>query len=128
MTKLLECSFMYIYECNFPVISLNHIQSSESPEDMRPSPGPLQHGTNQLETYQNSLEEVLTWLLSAEDGLQGQPPISSSVEEVKEQFHTYEVKNVVYFWKNKIKWQNLTCRHQFVHRSVGRIFFGFYLK
>ncbi|XP_058236880.1 dystrophin isoform X2 [Hemibagrus wyckioides] len=64
--------------------------SSESPEDMRPSPGPLQHGTNQLETYQNSLEEVLTWLLSAEDGLQGQPPISSSVEEVKEQFHTYE--------------------------------------
>ncbi|KAK3510935.1 hypothetical protein QTP70_027830, partial [Hemibagrus guttatus] len=63
---------------------------SESPEDMRPSPGPLQHGTNQLESYQNSLEEVLTWLLSAEDGLQGQPPISSSVEEVKEQFHTYE--------------------------------------
>lgn len=55
------------------------------------SPGPLQHGTNQLESYQNSLEEVLTWLLSAEDGLQAQPPISSFVEEVKEQFHTHEV-------------------------------------
>lgn len=35
--------------------------------------------------------KVLTWLLSAEDGLQSQPPVSSSVEEVKEQFHTHEV-------------------------------------
>uniref|UniRef100_A0A8D3EGG4 Dystrophin n=1 Tax=Scophthalmus maximus TaxID=52904 RepID=A0A8D3EGG4_SCOMX len=43
-----------------------------------------------LESYQAALEEVLTWLLSAEDGLQGQPPISSHVEEVKEQFHTHE--------------------------------------
>lgn len=36
--------------------------------------------------------KVLTWLLSAEDGLQGQPPISNHVEEVKEQFHTHEVR------------------------------------
>uniref|UniRef100_A0A671RYB1 Dystrophin-like n=1 Tax=Sinocyclocheilus anshuiensis TaxID=1608454 RepID=A0A671RYB1_9TELE len=43
-----------------------------------------------LESYQSALEEVLTWLLSAEDGLQAQPPISSFVEEVKEQFHTHE--------------------------------------
>uniref|UniRef100_A0A8K9VC93 Dystrophin n=1 Tax=Oncorhynchus mykiss TaxID=8022 RepID=A0A8K9VC93_ONCMY len=43
-----------------------------------------------LEDYQRILEEVLTWLLSAEDGLQAQPPISSHVEEVKEQFHTHE--------------------------------------
>lgn len=35
--------------------------------------------------------KVLTWLLSAEDGLQGQPAISNNVEEVKEQFHTHEV-------------------------------------
>uniref|UniRef100_A0A3P8SQP0 Calponin-homology (CH) domain-containing protein n=1 Tax=Amphiprion percula TaxID=161767 RepID=A0A3P8SQP0_AMPPE len=34
--------------------------------------------------------KVLTWLLSAEDGLQAQPPISNHVEEVKEQFHTHE--------------------------------------
>uniref|UniRef100_A0A3Q2PVA7 Calponin-homology (CH) domain-containing protein n=1 Tax=Fundulus heteroclitus TaxID=8078 RepID=A0A3Q2PVA7_FUNHE len=34
--------------------------------------------------------KVLTWLLSAEDGLHSQPPISSHVEEVKEQFHTHE--------------------------------------
>ncbi|XP_063072868.1 dystrophin isoform X2 [Engraulis encrasicolus] len=43
-----------------------------------------------LEAYQSALEEVLTWLLSAEDGLQSQPPISTCVEEVKEQFHTHE--------------------------------------
>uniref|UniRef100_A0A673BFA0 Dystrophin n=1 Tax=Sphaeramia orbicularis TaxID=375764 RepID=A0A673BFA0_9TELE len=43
-----------------------------------------------LESYQAALEEVLTWLLSAEDGLQAQPPISNNVEEVKEQFHTHE--------------------------------------
>ncbi|TSK17770.1 Dystrophin [Bagarius yarrelli] len=60
--------------------------SSESPGDV----WPLQQNPNQLESYQNSLEEVLTWLLSAEDCLQGQPPISSSVEEVKEQFHSHE--------------------------------------
>lgn len=70
------------------------MQSSESPEDMLSSPGPLQPDTNQLENYQNSLEEVLTWLLSAEDGLQSQPPISSFVEEVKEQFHTHEVTSI----------------------------------
>uniref|UniRef100_A0A4W6EWH3 Dystrophin n=1 Tax=Lates calcarifer TaxID=8187 RepID=A0A4W6EWH3_LATCA len=46
--------------------------------------------TDDLESYQAALEEVLTWLLSAEDGLQAQPPISNHVEEVKEQFHTHE--------------------------------------
>uniref|UniRef100_A0A672MV72 Dystrophin n=1 Tax=Sinocyclocheilus grahami TaxID=75366 RepID=A0A672MV72_SINGR len=51
---------------------------------------PLPQGLNELESYQSALEEVLTWLLSAEDGLQAQPPISSFVEEVKEQFHTHE--------------------------------------
>ncbi|KAM9828919.1 dystrophin isoform 2-T2 [Syngnathus typhle] len=35
-------------------------------------------------------DQVLTWLLSAEDGLHSQPPISNNVEEVKEQFHTHE--------------------------------------
>ncbi|KAK5847636.1 hypothetical protein PBY51_016746 [Eleginops maclovinus] len=51
---------------------------------------PLPPGSTSLESYQAALEEVLTWLLSAEDGLQGQPPISDNVEEVKEQFHTHE--------------------------------------
>lgn len=44
-----------------------------------------------LDSYQTTLEEVLTWLLSAEDALQIQEEVSDDVEEVKEQFHTHEV-------------------------------------
>ncbi|XP_034435041.1 dystrophin isoform X4 [Hippoglossus hippoglossus] len=43
-----------------------------------------------LDSYQTTLEEVLTWLLSAEDALQIQDEVSDDVEEVKEQFHTHE--------------------------------------
>uniref|UniRef100_A0A8C7QQG7 Utrophin n=1 Tax=Oncorhynchus mykiss TaxID=8022 RepID=A0A8C7QQG7_ONCMY len=43
-----------------------------------------------LDSYQATLEEVLTWLLSAEDSLQVQEEVSEDVEEVKEQFHTHE--------------------------------------
>ncbi|MEE6470198.1 hypothetical protein FKM82_008890 [Ascaphus truei] len=43
-----------------------------------------------LESYQTSLEEVLTWLLSAEDVLRSQGALSGDVEEVKKQFHTHE--------------------------------------
>ncbi|XP_039770096.1 dystrophin isoform X4 [Ornithorhynchus anatinus] len=43
-----------------------------------------------LDAYQTELEEVLTWLLSAEDALQAQGEVSADVEEVKEQFHTHE--------------------------------------
>uniref|UniRef100_A0A8K9WXA2 Dystrophin n=1 Tax=Oncorhynchus mykiss TaxID=8022 RepID=A0A8K9WXA2_ONCMY len=59
-------------------------------DDLERGLSPLAPGATQLEDYQRILEEVLTWLLSAEDGLQAQPPISSHVEEVKEQFHTHE--------------------------------------
>lgn len=44
-----------------------------------------------LDSYQIALEEVLTWLLSAEDTFQDQDEISDDVEEVKEQFATHEV-------------------------------------
>ncbi|XP_014809541.1 PREDICTED: dystrophin isoform X6 [Calidris pugnax] len=51
----------------------------------------LRMGTEMdLENYQTALEEVLTWLLSAEDSLQAQGDISNDVEVVKEQFHTHE--------------------------------------
>nr|XP_013817322.1 PREDICTED: dystrophin isoform X6 [Apteryx mantelli mantelli] len=43
-----------------------------------------------LDNYQTALEEVLTWLLSAEDALQAQGDISNDVEVVKEQFHAHE--------------------------------------
>lgn len=46
-----------------------------------------------LDSYQTTLEEVLTWLLSAEDALQIQDEVSDDVEEVKDQFHTHEVRN-----------------------------------
>uniref|UniRef100_A0A3Q3EFJ0 Dystrophin n=2 Tax=Kryptolebias marmoratus TaxID=37003 RepID=A0A3Q3EFJ0_KRYMA len=61
-----------------------------SQEELQRGLSPLPPGSVSLESYQASLEEVLTWLLSAEDGLQAQPPISNHVEEVKEQFHTHE--------------------------------------
>ncbi|XP_047195116.1 dystrophin isoform X6 [Hippoglossus stenolepis] len=61
-----------------------------SQEELQRGLSPLPPGSTSLESYQAALEEVLTWLLSAEDGLQGQPSISSHVEEVKEQFHTHE--------------------------------------
>ncbi|KAM9766235.1 dystrophin-like isoform 2-T2 [Menidia menidia] len=63
---------------------------SPNQEELQRGLSPLPPGSTSLESYQASLEEVLTWLLSAEDGLQGQPPISNHVEEVKEQFHTHE--------------------------------------
>ncbi|XP_042261254.1 dystrophin isoform X2 [Thunnus maccoyii] len=59
-------------------------------EELQRGLSPLPPGSTSLESYQAALEEVLTWLLSAEDGLQSQPPISNHVEEVKEQFHTHE--------------------------------------
>uniref|UniRef100_M4A1S7 Dystrophin n=1 Tax=Xiphophorus maculatus TaxID=8083 RepID=M4A1S7_XIPMA len=59
-------------------------------EQLQRGLSPLPPGSTSLESYQASLEEVLTWLLSAEDDLHGQPSISTHVEEVKEQFHTHE--------------------------------------
>lgn len=54
-----------------------------------------------LDSYQTALEEVLSWLLSAEDTLQAQGEISNDVEEVKEQFHTHEVnKTSIYETKH----------------------------
>lgn len=47
-----------------------------------------------LDSYQTALEDVLTWLLSAEDTFQEQDDISEDVEEVKEQFATHEVNNL----------------------------------
>ncbi|TSL61145.1 Utrophin [Bagarius yarrelli] len=43
-----------------------------------------------LDSYQAMLEEVLTWLLSAEDALHMQDEVSDDVEEVKDQFHMHE--------------------------------------
>lgn len=50
-----------------------------------------------LDSYQVTLEEVLTWLLSAEDALQIQDEVSDDVEEVKDQFHTHEVPQLQFY-------------------------------
>ncbi|XP_055249426.1 dystrophin isoform X3 [Moschus berezovskii] len=64
-------------------------QRLEAPED-KSFGSPLMETEVNLDSYQTALEEVLSWLLSAEDTLQAQGEISSDVEEVKEQFHTHE--------------------------------------
>ncbi|XP_041114936.1 dystrophin isoform X1 [Polyodon spathula] len=51
---------------------------------------PLMEAEVHLDSYQSALEEVLTWLLSAEDALHTHGDVSSDVEVVKEQFHTHE--------------------------------------
>ncbi|XP_035276172.1 LOW QUALITY PROTEIN: dystrophin [Anguilla anguilla] len=54
------------------------------------SPSTVTETEVNLDSYQATLEEVLTWLLSAEDTLQMQDEVSEDVEEVKDQFHTHE--------------------------------------
>lgn len=67
--------------------------SPESPSGQMEQEGDMEAGLLDvdLDSYQSTLEEVLTWLLSAEDTLQIQDEVSDDVEEVKEQFHTHEV-------------------------------------
>ncbi|XP_077342532.1 utrophin isoform X4 [Lithobates pipiens] len=43
-----------------------------------------------LDSYQVALEDVLTWLLMAEDTFQEQDDVSDDVEDVKQQFATHE--------------------------------------
>eukprot|EP00062_Callorhinchus_milii_P018283 gi/632971672/ref/XP_007902286.1/ PREDICTED: dystrophin-like [Callorhinchus milii] len=64
-------------------------QLSEVSED-KPAGSSLMETEVDLDSYQIELEEVLTWLLSAEDSLQAQDEVSDDVEEVKEQFHIHE--------------------------------------
>ncbi|XP_024146227.1 dystrophin isoform X3 [Oryzias melastigma] len=78
------------------------VQQNVQTEDGSSSPRPETPGTEtegdvevglldvDLDSYQTTLEEVLTWLLSAEDTLQIQEEVSNDVEDVKEQFHTHE--------------------------------------
>lgn len=66
----------------------------ETPDAMSELEGEMEGGMLEadLDTYQTTLEEVLTWLLSAEDTLQIQDEVLDDVEGVKEQFHTHEVR------------------------------------
>ncbi|XP_054426045.1 utrophin isoform X3 [Pteronotus mesoamericanus] len=63
-------------------------QEQESPRADTPST--VTEVDMDLDSYQTALEDVLTWLLSAEDTFQEQDEISDDVEEVKDQFATHE--------------------------------------
>ncbi|KAM9703806.1 utrophin isoform 2-T3 [Menidia menidia] len=81
-----------------PGLSMQNVQMEKAGSSPRPEcPSALTEGDMEgsllevdLDSYQTTLEEVLTWLLSAEDALQIQEEVSDDVEEVKEQFHTHE--------------------------------------
>uniref|UniRef100_A0A3Q1G403 Calponin-homology (CH) domain-containing protein n=1 Tax=Acanthochromis polyacanthus TaxID=80966 RepID=A0A3Q1G403_9TELE len=64
----------------------------ETPSTLTETEGEMEGSFQEvdLDSYQTTLEEVLTWLLSAEDALHIQDEVSDDVEEVKEQFHTHE--------------------------------------
>uniref|UniRef100_A0A8C3NW79 Calponin-homology (CH) domain-containing protein n=1 Tax=Cyanoderma ruficeps TaxID=181631 RepID=A0A8C3NW79_9PASS len=73
-------------------LSLEHAFSlEEDPDSSRAeTPSTVTEVDMDLDSYQVALEEVLTWLLSAEDTFREQEEISGDVEEVKEQFSTHE--------------------------------------
>ncbi|XP_058469744.1 utrophin isoform X4 [Solea solea] len=83
-----------------PGLSAQSVQMEEAGSSPRPeTPSTLTEMEGEMEvsllevdldSYQTTLEEVLTWLLSAEDALHIQDEVSDDVEEVKEQFHTHE--------------------------------------
>uniref|UniRef100_A0A8B9TCD8 Utrophin n=1 Tax=Anas platyrhynchos TaxID=8839 RepID=A0A8B9TCD8_ANAPL len=70
----------------FAVVALEEEQSSSRAE----TPSTVTEVDMDLDSYQVALEDVLTWLLSAEDAFREQEEISGDVEEVKEQFATHE--------------------------------------
>uniref|UniRef100_A0A669PA10 Utrophin n=1 Tax=Phasianus colchicus TaxID=9054 RepID=A0A669PA10_PHACC len=73
-------------EFSLKQVSLEEEQSSSRAE----TPSTVTEVDMDLDSYQVALEEVLTWLLSAEDAFREQEEISGDVEEVKEQFATHE--------------------------------------
>lgn len=90
----------YISELHLRLLLQQNVQTEDGSSSPRPeTPGTETEGDVEvglldvdLDSYQTTLEEVLTWLLSAEDTLQIQEEVSNDVEDVKEQFHTHEVR------------------------------------
>uniref|UniRef100_A0A8D1NQ13 Utrophin n=1 Tax=Sus scrofa TaxID=9823 RepID=A0A8D1NQ13_PIG len=81
----------YKKECEEGEINIQGSAPEEEPEGPRAeTPSTVTEVDMDLDSYQIALEEVLTWLLSAEDTFQEQEDISDDVEEVKEQFATHE--------------------------------------
>uniref|UniRef100_A0A8B9EK22 Utrophin n=1 Tax=Anser cygnoides TaxID=8845 RepID=A0A8B9EK22_ANSCY len=84
----------YKQECEDGEFHMQQVCLSSKPEEQGSSraetPSTVTEVDMDLDSYQVALEEVLTWLLSAEDAFREQEEISGDVEEVKEQFATHE--------------------------------------
>ncbi|NXO66473.1 UTRO protein, partial [Phainopepla nitens] len=82
----------YKQECEDGVFSVQQTVPLEEDQDSSraETPSTVTEVDMDLDSYQVALEEVLTWLLSAEDAFREQEEISGDVEEVKEQFSTHE--------------------------------------
>ncbi|XP_041325659.1 utrophin-like isoform X2 [Pyrgilauda ruficollis] len=82
----------YKQECEDGEFSVQQTVSLEENQDSSraETPSTVTEVDMDLDSYQVALEEVLTWLLSAEDAFREQEEISGDVEEVKEQFSTHE--------------------------------------
>ncbi|XP_039562790.1 utrophin [Passer montanus] len=82
----------YKQECEDGEFSVQQTVALEEDQDSSraETPSTVTEVDMDLDSYQVALEEVLTWLLSAEDAFREQEEISGDVEEVKEQFSTHE--------------------------------------
>ncbi|NXC52567.1 UTRO protein, partial [Aleadryas rufinucha] len=81
----------YKQECEVGEFSMQQMSLEEDQDSSRAeTPSTVTEVDMDLDSYQVALEEVLTWLLSAEDTFREQEEISGDVEEVKEQFSTHE--------------------------------------
>ncbi|XP_014734507.1 PREDICTED: utrophin isoform X3 [Sturnus vulgaris] len=82
----------YKQECEDGDFSVQQAAALEEDQDSSraETPSTVTEVDMDLDSYQVALEEVLTWLLSAEDAFREQEEISGDVEEVKEQFSTHE--------------------------------------
>ncbi|NXG19659.1 UTRO protein, partial [Grallaria varia] len=82
----------YKQECEDGEFNMQQTVALEEDQDSSraETPSTVTEMDMDLDSYQVALEEVLTWLLSAEDTFREQEEISGDVEEVKEQFSTHE--------------------------------------
>ncbi|NXX46419.1 UTRO protein, partial [Tricholaema leucomelas] len=81
----------YKQECEDGDFSVQQVSVEEEQGSSRAeTPSTVTEVDMDLDSYQVALEDVLTWLLSAEDAFREQEEISIDVEEVKEQFSTHE--------------------------------------
>ncbi|XP_058163574.1 utrophin isoform X2 [Dasypus novemcinctus] len=80
----------YKRECEGGINTQSPAPEGERERARAEPPSPVAEAAVDLDGYQLALEDVLTWLLSAEDTFQEQDDVSDDVEEVKEQFATHE--------------------------------------